>query len=66
MTRVGSYSSSRSLGSEPGSDTKDLVLLEVQLVTKKQGRPQSNELLPFKGRAGVSGSRNADPQAPPL
>lgn len=32
-------------------------------MTEKQVRPQSNELLSLKGRAGVDGSRNADPQA---
>lgn len=72
MTCSQSHSSSRSTGIRTGSDSKGLVRkhcarlpsdLEVQLVTEKQVRPQSNELISLKGRAGVDGSRNADPQA---
>lgn len=36
---------------------------EVQSVMEKQGRSQSNELSLLKGRAGVAGSGNTDPQA---
>lgn len=32
-------------------------------MAEKQGRPQSNEFLSLKSRAGVDGSGNTDPQA---
>lgn len=72
VTGSQSYSSSRCTGVRTGSHSRGLALKhcarrpsdsEVQLVTEKQVRPQSNELLSLKGRAGVDGSRNADPQA---